>query len=202
MHKRTSAATFALVFAALAFHASGVWAQYPGGTSDRRGGMGGGSSAKRDAARKDRDDVPAPMSAAGLAELRLSELEDDLKLSTAQRPAWAAYRGQVMKLVNDLARAQAVMARESFNAVQQFDRIADQARNRLTAIEDIAEAGKSLYATLSPEQQALADRRLVLAVLPLSGGETSRNAARPMSAGAGDREGAGAGTKAGPGKSQ
>jgi plasmid replication initiation protein len=54
--------------------------------------------------------------------------------------------------------------------VQQLDQLTDRERNRLTAIEDIAGAGKALYATLTTEQRAIADRKLVLPVRPLAAG--------------------------------
>ena len=49
---------------------------------------------------------------------------------------------------------------ETQNASQQFDRIADSAQNRATAVEEAAAAGKALYAMLAAEQKALADVRL------------------------------------------
>jgi hypothetical protein len=55
------------------------------------------------------------------------------------------------------------------NVQQQIDRIVDAARNRLTALEDIAQAAKALYAKLAPEQQPAADPRLAnLMTMPLA----------------------------------
>ncbi|HYL90926.1 MAG TPA: hypothetical protein VEU32_19410 [Burkholderiales bacterium] len=52
--------------------------------------------------------------------------------------------------------------------VQKVDRIVDVARDRLTALEDIAQAAKDLYAKLTPEQQSAADPRLAnLMTMPL-----------------------------------
>jgi hypothetical protein len=46
------------------------------------------------------------------------------------------------------------------NLMQRIDRVVDAARDRLTALEDIGQAAKALYAKLAPEQQAAADPRL------------------------------------------
>jgi hypothetical protein len=55
--------------------------------------------------------------------------------------------------------------------LQRIDRAVDMARDRLTAIEDIALAAKSLYARLTPEQQQVADPRLAnIIALPLAAG--------------------------------
>jgi len=54
--------------------------------------------------------------------------------------------------------------------LQRLDRTVDLARNRLTAVEDIALAAKSLYAMLTEEQQKIADPRLANIIsLPLTG---------------------------------
>ena len=42
----------------------------------------------------------------------------------------------------------------------------DVERNKLTALEDIVQAAKTLYASLTPEQQAAADPRLANIVSP------------------------------------
>jgi uncharacterized protein YdeI (YjbR/CyaY-like superfamily) len=55
------------------------------------------------------------------------------------------------------------------SVTQQLNRIVDTARNRLTALEDIAQAAQALYAKLTPEQQPAADPRLAnLITMPLA----------------------------------
>ncbi len=177
------AAMMLATFAGLA--AMSAWAQFPGGTAnpgDRRGGMGSNGRASRSAAKSDQADGNAPITLAGIVELRLTELEEDLKLTPAQQPPWVAYSTQVVKLLSDASRGSGDGTRNETSAPQQLDHISDVARNRLTAIEDIADAGKALYAVLTPAQQSIADRRLVLAVLPLAGGESLRTGSRPGSA--------------------
>jgi hypothetical protein len=101
-------------------------------------------------------------------EVTVQELHEDLKLTSGQEPLWQAYIDKVRALGNDLARERGRRPAQA-NVEQQIDRIVDAARNRLTALEDIAQAAKALYAKLSPEQQPAADPRLAnLMALPLS----------------------------------
>lgn len=58
------------------------------------------------------------------------------------------------------------------NALQQLDRAVDVARNRLTALEDIASAAKTLYGSLTPQQKSLADSRFTT-IIPLTDGSAA-----------------------------
>jgi len=102
---------------------------------------------------------------------RLELLEEDLLLRPEQQNAWRNYRDRVVKLAEDAQRSARTALGGEMTAPQRLDRISDIARDRLTAIEDIADAGKQLYATLTPIQQALADRRLAAPALALVGVE-------------------------------
>jgi len=114
------------------------------------------------------EDVGAPV------QVQLDRLEDDLKLTPQQRPAWNSYADKVLKFADDMTRARFEARTASvpadISAAQQLDRLTDKARNRSTAIEDIAESGKTLYALLSSEQRAIADHGLVLPLLSLANG--------------------------------
>jgi hypothetical protein len=101
-------------------------------------------------------------------EVTVHELHEDLRLTAEQEPLWQAYVDKVRALGNDLARERAQRPAQA-NVQQQIDRIVDAARNRLTAMEDIAQAAKALYAKLAPEQQPAADPRLAnLMAMPLT----------------------------------
>lgn len=173
----------ALIAAALA--ALPAFAQTPGG--GRPGGMGGmGGIGAGAGSRPPAEARPASASLPELVQLRLSQLEEDLSLRPAQLPLWNAYRDRVMGLLDDVRRAGRVAASES-TAPQQLEALTDIARNRLTATEDIADAGKALYAALSPEQRAVADRRLALPLMTLNGNDPGsdarlRSAPKPPSA--------------------
>ena len=104
-----------------------------------------------------------------LLEVTAHELHEDLKLTPQQEPLWEAYLDKVRALGNDIARERRPLGSAAGNVTQQIDRIVDTARNRLTAIEDIAHAAKDLYAKLAPEQQPAANPRLAnLMTMPLA----------------------------------
>jgi LTXXQ motif family protein len=108
-----------------------------------------------------------------LVTLRMSQLEEDLQLQPAQMPAWIAFRERVQRLLDDRRRSPRTVATEA-TAPQRLDAIADAARNRLAAVEDVVDAGKAVYALLTPEQRTVADRRLALPLATLA-----NNDARP-----------------------
>ncbi len=116
-----------------------------------------------------RDDACGPgPTIAELVGIRLSQLEEDLLLASAQRPAWSVYRSAVLRMLDDQRRGIRTAA-ATVTAPQRLDALADLARNRLTAAEEIVDSGKALYAVLSPEQRVIADRRLALPLATLTG---------------------------------
>lgn len=158
---------------ALALAGADALAQLPGGgQGGGRGGTGGmlsGRSAQRGEKAPD-----TPVSLMGQVELQLDRLEEDLRITAAQQATWDAFARKVIRLADDTARARFAARSQQqetpTTALQQFDRLADTARNRVTAVEEIADAGRALYATLTTEQKALADRRLAQIVLALANG--------------------------------
>jgi hypothetical protein len=121
----------------------------------------------------------------GLAEYRLELLREDLKLTPGQLPLWKAYADKVIALAADMSRERGrLQATLQMKAMQRIDQSVDVARNRLTALEDIASAAKSLYGQLAPEQQSIADARLAT-TLPgspgpgFAGAQDSRDRPRP-----------------------
>ena len=102
-------------------------------------------------------------------EVTLHEFHEDLKLTDAQEPAWESYVAKLRALARDVARESRPRPAQ-LDLVQRIDRIVDSARNRLTALEDIAQSAKALYAGLTPEQQKMADPRLAnIIAMPLAG---------------------------------
>jgi len=107
-----------------------------------------------------------------MLEQTIEELRVDLKLSTAQMPAWEAYTGKVRALAGDISRSRSQMpAGPETNALQRLDRSVDSARNRLAALEEVSDAAKALYAILALEQKSRADPRLATIVLSLTNSE-------------------------------
>ena len=142
-------------------------AQFPGGQGGSRGGMGGREGRAPEAARG-APAADASSSANALVLTQLDQLEDDLRLAAAQRSAWDAYADTVLKLADNVTRLR-FEARTSTpapaSAPEQLDQIASGVRSRTAIVDQIVESGRALYATLRPEQKAIADRRLAL---PLS----------------------------------
>ena len=162
-------------------------AQIPGpGGRGGPTGMGGGAASKGGGLPGE-PRVAAPANITELVSMRLSQLEEDLNLRANQVGLWNAYRDRVMSLLDDVRREGRTSALES-TALQRLDALTDIARNRLTATEDIADAGKALYKVLTPEQKAVADRRLALPLATLSGQDPGGDVrARPAPrAGSGD----------------
>jgi hypothetical protein len=141
MNKR---AALALVLAAAAAPAL---AQMGG---RRRGGGGD---------RQGRTDEKAAPERVNALEVTLHELHEDLKLTPEQEPLWESYAERLRALDRDVARERGRKL-ATVSLPQQLDRQVDAVRNRLTAIEDIAQSAKALYAKLLPEQQPAADPRL------------------------------------------
>lgn len=121
-----------------------------GGVSGGR--MGGAGSSSESTSADNLTELPTQQ--------RFVELEAKLKLNGAQQPLWNNYQDKVSALHADLMRtpSAAVVAKDS--AIRQIDRKADLLRNRLAALEDIADAARLLYLSLTPEQKKIADSLL------------------------------------------
>jgi hypothetical protein len=164
--------TFVIAIAALAA-AGTVAAQIPGRDRDTRS-----ITAKVPTVSVDAADM-ARLNAQNINEQvrdQLAQLEEDMKFAPGQRGLWMAYKDKVQKLVDDIARTRSVERFPKGTAAQQFELLGDTARNRLTAVEDIVDAGKALYAALDQRQQELADRRLARLPLPLLNGNLPASA--------------------------
>ena len=140
-----------------------------GGMGGIRPGGGGGPGGRGEGRRPPADAAPnANREDPGLAVLRgLNELREQLQLMPAQRDAFARYADRVMALAADLHRIPNPARFEGKPAPGQLEALADVARNRLAAVEDLVDAGKALYESLTDEQKALADMRLARITQPL-----------------------------------
>ena len=146
MNKRTALAVFLGAATAPAFAQMGGRRRGSGGPKDKGGGE----------------------PRINMLETTAHELHEDLKLTPVQEPLWDTYLEKVRLLGNDIARER-VQQPSGRSVPQQVDRIVDTARNRLAALEDIAQAAKDLYAKLTPEQQPTANPRLAnLMMMPLA----------------------------------
>lgn len=155
--------------------ASVACAQMPGGGARPSGpGTGTGSMLGNRGMPQAGGGDDARMAGANFAELvnmRVAQLEEDLNLVPGQLPLWNAYRDRVIRMLDDQRRGMRVSAAET-TAPKRLDALADIARNRLAAVEDIVDAGKALYAVLTPAQREVADRRLALPLATLTGNDS------------------------------
>lgn len=92
-------------------------------------------------------------------EFRLNTLQDELNLRPDQFNVWVVYSDKVKVLAADITRERNRAFVKS-SAVQQINSTIDSARNRLTALQDIAVSAKVLYDTLSADQKWVADAHL------------------------------------------
>ena len=171
-----------LVAMITAFAPAESLAQFGGGIPG--GGMRGNRNRPDSSAREQRPAIQE--NSPEQVEDRLGLLEEDLRLSAGQSAAWQSYADKVKALAADIGRER---ARDPLNAgpansLQQIDHAVDIARNRLTALEDIAAAARTLYDNLTPQQKSVADPRLatiVSAATSGASGAASVRSGRPRS---------------------
>lgn len=153
----------------------------PGGGPPGSGGPGGRSEPPR----QTRGGPPAEMggtmprganSAAAARQMmieqnneRLAKARSQLAISAQQSTAWDSYASSVGALMADVLRAQQVEPQDA-GGLQRLDLRVDAARNRYAAIENVADAMRALYASLSDDQRRTADRVLPATVPTLYGG--------------------------------
>ncbi|MBK1681528.1 Spy/CpxP family protein refolding chaperone [Rhodocyclus tenuis] len=94
-----------------------------------------------------------------LLQTQLAETAEALKLTPQQVVLWDAYQEKVSALMADQLRVQPYGI-SRLSAPQQIARKVDVVRNRLTAMEEIDEAARRLYAALDTPQKTTADRML------------------------------------------
>jgi hypothetical protein len=177
---RIASATLALALAAM-LAAANAEAQYGGSRGSPGAGQVSGSHLPPSRNTQDPRAADGPVSLAGQVQVNLDRLGEDLRINAAQQKLWDAYATRVIRLADDVSRARFAAREpqaENMTAPQLFDRATEIAQNRLTAVEEIVEAGRALYARLSTEQQRIADRRLAAVAMALASGMPP-GAARP-----------------------
>ena len=95
----------------------------------------------------------------------LAQVRNRLGLTPEQQPLWQAYESKVDAYTALYYRQKPVLASPDDAAVHQIGRMVDNLQNRLAALEDVEQAAKNLYASLSPEQQKTANQ-VLLSTIP------------------------------------
>jgi hypothetical protein len=140
----------------LAAVASAAQAQMGGGMR-RGGGPGGDGDRGRPDASMPGEGAPQ-MGANDQVQVQLNRVSAALRLAPEQATGWQLYENKVVALLEDLQRG--TTQPQGVDALKQIDARVDVVRNRLTALEDISDAAKKLYAALNAEQKSVADRML------------------------------------------
>ncbi len=93
---------------------------------------------------------------------RLDAVKKKLKITDSQQALWVAYEKQVSALFVDLKKAKARVGGNT--APQQIGQVLGVTQNRYAAMENIFDASKKLYETLSESQKKTADEMLITTV--------------------------------------
>ena len=164
----------------LALAAVDSYAQF-GGSRGGLGGMFGGSRGGRGSQGNNQGNANSRAAqqeneSFDQMQFRLALLEEDLHLQPEQRASWESFASKVRAYIGDLARDRAHTMTSAPDrdagggAVQYIEQAADTARNRATALEDIAAAAKTLYASFTVDQKKLADVRIATIIAPQARG--------------------------------
>jgi LTXXQ motif family protein len=95
------------------------------------------------------------------AEGSLAQLHDRLALTLQQQAVWNVYESNVAAYTSAYYRQKPVVPSTEDAAPHQIGRLVDNLQNRLAALEDVESAAKVLYASLSPDQQHIANLMLI-----------------------------------------
>ncbi|OIQ99494.1 hypothetical protein GALL_184310 [mine drainage metagenome] len=93
------------------------------------------------------------------SEKHLLAFKRELKITNDQEQAWNTYAEKTRSNVKDIRdRTNEAMHDQPQTAPERFDRHIALMKERLASFEKMDEALKQLYAALTPEQKAIADR--------------------------------------------
>ena len=126
---------------------------------------------------------------------QLADTAQALTLTPKQAVLWDSYQASVAALMADQLKHSTYDASSSRTAVQQINGKVDVVRNRLAAMEEVAERANALYQSLDETQKKIADQRLAATVpalysgLVVQSGDGGRSAAQGGSNGRSGRGG-------------
>jgi periplasmic protein CpxP/Spy len=92
---------------------------------------------------------------------RLAKLKSALDIKPEQEAQWSAFADTVMQQVDQMKAAHQQRGNMPATAPERIDRQIAMIKQRAASFETIGEAAKGLYASLSPDQQQIADKRLL-----------------------------------------
>jgi Spy/CpxP family protein refolding chaperone len=144
----------AATFATLAVAAASAVFAFPGpGMGPGFGPMAGGPGAFAPGARFAGGDMTA------FADQRMGELKTELKITGAQEPAWQAFTGKAKQQAQTMQANRAKMQEAGGPTPDLMAQRSEFMKQRVAGMESMNTAMKELYAVLTPEQKAVADKR-------------------------------------------
>jgi hypothetical protein len=95
------------------------------------------------------------------AQQRLARLKSNLAITAEQEPQWSAFSNTVLQQMEQFKAAHQGRKTPAQTAPERIDRQVAWMKERAAAFETVGQAAKTLYAALSPEQQQIADEKLL-----------------------------------------
>jgi hypothetical protein len=91
----------------------------------------------------------------------LARLHTELSITAEQEPQWSAFADAVVKQTEHMRTLYGQARQMPASAPDRIDRQLELMRQRLAGFETVGQAAKTLYASLSSDQQRVADQRLM-----------------------------------------
>jgi len=124
--------------------------------TDREDGVVASAAADTSAAEGKRHHDPV-----AFAQKRLARLKSKLAITPEQEPQWSAFSDTVLQQVKQMKAAHQGRKNIARTVPERVDRRLAWMKERTAAYEAVGEAAKALYADLTPEQQQIADHKLM-----------------------------------------
>jgi len=95
------------------------------------------------------------------AQQRLAQLKSELAITPEQEAQWSAFTNTVLQQMEQFKARHQGGRTAARTAPERIDRQVAWMKERAAAFETVGQAAKALYAELSPEQQQIADEKLL-----------------------------------------
>lgn len=98
---------------------------------------------------------------AAWAEKRLAKLKTALQITPEQEGAWSQFSGSVREQMQQMRATHEQRSQMPATAPERIDRQIERMKQGVARFEAIGQSAKQLYAALTPEQQKIADQKLL-----------------------------------------
>ena len=92
---------------------------------------------------------------------RLAKLKSALSITPEQEPRWSTFSNTVMQQMDQMKAAHQQRTDHPATAPERIDRQIAMMKQRAASFETVGQAAKGLYAALTPDQQRIADQKLM-----------------------------------------